>query len=99
MEGKSQPENRSRISLSPDEMRKFGYRVIDLLVDHFANVGNGPVGTKAEPAKLVPLFSEDPPETGGDVNELLAELERNVFPTNLHVDHPRFFAFVPGPNN
>jgi len=80
-------------------MRKFGYRVVDLLVEHFANVRNGPVGAKGEPAKLVPLFDFDPPEKGRDPNELLAQLEREVFPNNLHVDHPRFFAFVPGPNN
>ena len=80
-------------------MRKFGYRVVDLLVDHFANVRNGPVGAKGEPAKLIPLFDVDPPEQGRDPNELLAQLEREVLPNNLHVDHPRFFAFVPGPNN
>lgn len=91
--------DRSRIALSREEMREFGYRVIDLLVDHFANVANGPVGEKGEPAKLLPLFNQDPPETGRDLNELLAQLDRDVFPNNLHVDHPRFFAFVPGPNN
>lgn len=80
-------------------MRNFGYRVVDLLVEHFANVRNEPVGAKGEPAKLVPLFGFDPPEKGRDPNELLAQLEREVFPNNLHVDHPRFFAFVPGPNN
>jgi aromatic-L-amino-acid/L-tryptophan decarboxylase len=89
----------SRISLSEDEMRKFGYTVVDLLVEHFANVRNGPVGAKGEPAKLISLFNVDPPEKGRDPNELLAQLERDVLPNNLHVDHPRFFAFVPGPNN
>src|SRR2546423_1586416 len=91
--------DRSDIALSEDEMRKFGYRVVDLLVEHFGNVRTGPVGAKGEPAKLIPLFDVDPPENGRDPNELLARLERDVFPNNLHVDHPRFFAFVPGPNN
>lgn len=91
--------DRARIALSEDEMRKFGYGVVDLLVEHFANLRTGPVGAKGEPAKLIPLFDVDPPEKGRDPNELLAQLERNVFPNNLHVDHPRFFAFVPGPNN
>src|SRR3989440_1848626 len=91
--------DRCRIALSRDEMRKFGYAVVDLLAEHFANVRNGPIGAKGEPAKLIPLFDQDPPETGRDPNELLAQLERDVFPKNLHVDHPRFFAFVPGPNN
>ena len=91
--------DRSRLALSAEEMRRFGYRVIDLLVDHFANIDRGQVGAKEDPGKLVPLFAGDPPENGRDLNELLAQLEREVFPNNLHVDHPRFFAFVPGPNN
>src|SRR4051812_11716580 len=99
MKSDSKPTNRSRIALSQGEMRKFGYAVVDLLAEHFANVGSGPVGAKGEPAKLIPLFDVDPPENGRDPNELLAQLERKVFPNNLHVDHPRFFAFVPGPNN
>src|SRR2546430_244521 len=91
--------DRSRIALSRDEMREFGYRVVDLLAEHFANVRNGPIGAKADPARMVALFDQDPPEAGRDPNDLLAQLERDVFPNNLHVDHPRFFAFVPGPNN
>ena len=95
----NEESDRSRIALSQEEMRKFGYAVVDLLTEHFANVGSGPVGAKGEPAKLIPLFDVDPPEKGRDPNELLAQLARDVFPNNLHVDHPRFFAFVPGPNN
>jgi len=91
--------DRSPIALSRDEMRKFGYAVVDLLTEHFANIQDGPVGAKADPARLISLFDRDPPEAGCDPNELLAQLERDVFPNNLHVDHPRFFAFVPGPNN
>src|SRR2546430_4480052 len=96
---KESSTDRSRLSLSRDEMREFGYRVVDLLVEHFANVQDGPVGAKADPAKMISLFDKEPPETGRDPNELLAQLERDVLPNNLHVDHPRFFAFVPGPNN
>ena len=91
--------DRARIALSREEMRKFGYAVVDLLTEHFAKVQDGPVGAKIDPAKIIPVFDVDAPETGRDPNELLAQLERDVFPNNLHVDHPRFFAFVPGPNN
>jgi aromatic-L-amino-acid/L-tryptophan decarboxylase len=91
--------DRSRISLSPEEMRRFGYRIVDLLADHFARMEHGPAGAKAEPARMIPLFDRDPSEHGRDPQEILAQLERDVLPNNLHVDHPRFFAFVPGPNN
>jgi aromatic-L-amino-acid/L-tryptophan decarboxylase len=96
---KEKSTDRLHLTLSREEMRKFGYAVVDLLAEHFANLPDDRVGAKADPAKMIALFDKDPPETGRDPNELLAQLERNVFPNNLHVDHPRFFAFVPGPNN
>ena len=88
-----------RISLPVEEMRRFGYRIVDLLANHFAEMAKGPVGAKADPAQIISLFNRDPSEHGRDPQEILAQLEREVLPNNLHVDHPRFFAFVPGPNN
>jgi glutamate/tyrosine decarboxylase-like PLP-dependent enzyme len=91
--------NANRLELSSEEMRRVGYRVIDLLVEHFAEMRDHPVGAKRKPEELLPLFAGAPPEHSTDPHELLARLERDVFPNNLHVDHPRFFAFVPGPGN
>jgi aromatic-L-amino-acid decarboxylase len=89
----------ARLELSADEMRQLGYRVIDLLVRHFAEMRDGAVGAKATPGDLMARFAGPPPETPTEPGELLARLEKDVFPNNLHVDHPRFFAFVPGPGN
>jgi aromatic-L-amino-acid/L-tryptophan decarboxylase len=89
----------ARLELSAEEMRRLGYRVVDLLVGHFAGMRDAPVGAKKEPGELLGRFPQDPPESATDPHELLARLENDVFPNNLHVDHPRFFAFVPGPGN
>ena len=80
-------------------MQRLGYRVVDLLVQHFAEMRDGPVGAKRSPGELLPRFAGPPAETPTDPHELIARLEKDVFPNNLHVDHPRFFAFVPGPGN
>lgn len=80
-------------------MRRVGYQVIDLLVDYFAGLQDAPVGAKATPEHLTALLFEILPDRPSDPAELLARLSRDVFPNVLHVDHPRFFAFVPGPNN
>src|SRR5438067_943502 len=80
-------------------MRRVGYRVVDLLVQHFAGMRDEPVGAKGKPEELLARFAGDPPEAPTDPHELVARLESEVFPNNLHVDHPRFFAFVPGPGN
>lgn len=91
--------NPGPLELSADEMRRVGYRVIDLLVEHFAEMRDHPVGAKRKPEELLPLFAGAAPELPTDPCQLVARLQRDVFPNNLHVDHPRFFAFVPGPGN
>ena len=80
-------------------MQRLGYRVVDLLVQHFAGMRDGSVGHRGTPNELMALFSGGPAESPTDPQELLSRLEKDVFPNNLHVDHPRFFAFVPGPGN
>jgi glutamate/tyrosine decarboxylase-like PLP-dependent enzyme len=80
-------------------MQKLGYRVVDALVEHFAGLRDGPVGAKGKPDEMRARFAGGPPEFPADPHELVARLGKEVFPNNLHVDHPRFFAFVPGPGN
>jgi glutamate/tyrosine decarboxylase-like PLP-dependent enzyme len=89
----------SRLELSAEEMRAFGYRVVDLLADHFSDLANEPVGRKLDRKTLHELLGGLPGNGPADPHQLLARLQKDVFPNNLHVDHPRFFAFVPGPNN
>lgn len=87
------------LELTPEEMRGFGYRVIDVLVEHFANMKDRPVGARAEPEKIRALLASPPADGPGDPFQLLDKLQRDVFPNTLNVSHPRFFAFVPGPSN
>jgi glutamate/tyrosine decarboxylase-like PLP-dependent enzyme len=87
------------LSLSCDEMRALGYRVVDIVVDHFAQLPEKPVTRKADRATLEARLREPLPEQGTSTQEILDQLERDVFGNIMHVDHPRFFAFVPGPSN
>src|SRR3954468_22347801 len=89
----------ARLELSAEEMRSFGYRVVDLLTEHFSKMAAEPVGAKLDRATLHKLLGELPGNGPADPHPLLTRLQEDVFPNNLHVDHPRFFAFVPGPNN
>jgi glutamate/tyrosine decarboxylase-like PLP-dependent enzyme len=45
------------------------------------------------------LFREEMPVNSQDPQAVLARVERDVFGHIMHPDHPRFFAFVPGPGN
>jgi aromatic-L-amino-acid decarboxylase len=85
--------------MSPQEMRAFGYRVVDMLVDHLATLKDQRVGAKAVPKEIYDKLGEPPPEYGVPYEFVLDQLQRDVFPSTMHVNHPRFFAFVPGPGN
>lgn len=91
--------NLDKLQLSPEEMRSLGYRVVDLLVDHFAQGGDESLGTSPSREALEARLREELPEDGTDPHAVLDQVEADVLPNTMRVDHPRFFGFVPGPNN
>lgn len=80
-------------------MRELGHRVIDLLVDHWATLREQPAGRRADREALEQLLREPPPEQGRDPAAVLARVQADILGHMGRVDHPRFFAFVPGPSN
>jgi aromatic-L-amino-acid/L-tryptophan decarboxylase len=93
------PERSARLELSAEEMRVLGHQVVDLLVDHFAGMHSTPVGRKGSRSELEALLGGPLPEQASDPREIVESLKEQLFANVLHVDHPRFFAFVPSPNN
>jgi glutamate/tyrosine decarboxylase-like PLP-dependent enzyme len=91
--------NPNSIELPAEEMRRIGYRTIDLIVDHLANLAASSTGHKAVGSELGPLFEFDPPEQPAGFDAALATVVCDVLRNTVHVNHPRFFAFVPGPGN
>jgi aromatic-L-amino-acid decarboxylase len=91
--------NKTTLELSSEEMRALGYRVVDLLTDHFENLPGKRVGTKGDPAVLRPHFLIPPPDQPVPRDEIFAALQADVFPNIMNVGHPRFLAFVPVPSN
>lgn len=91
--------DRKPLQLTREEMRELGYRVIDMLVDHFADEEDTGTGRSPGRARLEKRLREDLPEEGQDPDAVLDRVEDDILPNTMHVDHPRFFGFVPGPNN
>ena len=89
----------STLNLSREDMRALGYRVVDILVEHFQELPGKPVTRKADRPTLEARLREALPEHGANALEVLDQLQRDVFSNIMHTDHPRFFAFVPSPSN
>jgi aromatic-L-amino-acid decarboxylase len=87
------------LEFSPERMRQIGYRVVDRIVEHLATLPSQRVGTKGDAAVLLKALSEPVPEQGMEFEAVLDQVEREVLANTMHVNHPRFFAYVPGPGN
>lgn len=87
------------LSLSPEEMRRLGYRVIDLLVEHFAGLADQRVANEPNLAEIRARLGGEVPERGRPPDEVLNQVHGEVFSAMAHLTHPRFFAFVPSPGN
>ncbi|MBN2224741.1 MAG: aminotransferase class V-fold PLP-dependent enzyme [Deltaproteobacteria bacterium] len=89
--------DKSPLSLSPEQMKSLGYRTVDIIVDHLTSLRQKAVSGKGTRAELDRIVREPLPETGMNPNEVLDFVEQRVLTEIMHLDHPRFFAFVPGP--
>jgi aromatic-L-amino-acid/L-tryptophan decarboxylase len=80
-------------------MRELGYAVIDALVEHGDGLPHRPVTSRATPEEVDSLLREPVPTEGEDPIALVRFVVDELLPRCMHLDHPRFFAFVPGPSN
>ena len=97
--GMSAEPQSNTLELSREEMREFGYRVIDMLLDYYDERANKPVAETLDFEALDAILREPLPRAGMPWQEALAQFERQVVDSSNRVDHPRFFAYIPLANN
>ncbi len=79
------------------ELRRYGHRVVDLLVEHLTTLPDRPV-FRPYPRDLAEARLAAPlPEQGRPADELLDEIAATVLPWPLGNGHPRWAGWVNGP--
>jgi glutamate/tyrosine decarboxylase-like PLP-dependent enzyme len=94
--GAAADEGDDPLALDPDEMRRMGYRVVDMLVERIAGLAGGPVLRTATRPEMAARIDEPAPDGPRDFATLIERLDRDVLPFVGHFDHPRFFGYIPG---
>ena len=92
-------EKKTHFNLSEDEMKSYGYKVIDSIVDHFINLRDKKPVNVSSRKELDLKLMENVPETGQAPLEVLDFVTKNIFSSQSHVNHPKFYSFVPSPSN
>jgi len=82
--------------ISPDNFRKLGYRVIDMIAEHFEGLPEARVFPPRNSTQIEEIIREPLPETGQDPDAILDDWTERVLPNVTQVGSPRYFGFVNG---
>lgn len=80
--------------MNPNEFRRTGHQIIDMLADYFDQVGDKPLFPDVDPAELQRIFDEPPPQKGESMDEVIQELTEKLLPYCSHVNHPGYFGLI-----
>ena len=89
--------NDSPAAWTAEEIRRVGYRVVDIIADYLSTLPDGPV-FRPFPTDLAAQFLSTPaPVTGTTPDSILAEFRETVAPYPFGNGHPRFWGWVNSP--
>jgi len=91
--------NKQHLSLSREEMKSYGYNIVDILVNHFDSLENKDAVGYGNRKEMDALLSEDIPYQATPANEVLDHVTKDVLTQVNLLSHPKFYSFVPSPSN
>jgi len=85
-----------KLELTKEEMKDYGYRVVDAIVSHFDTQNQKLPVAAASRQEMDRLFLEDVPEKSTDAHQVLNFVLENVMTQSNIVSHPKSYAFRSG---
>ncbi len=82
---------------SAEEIKRFGYQVVDLIADHLTQLPARPVWQPYPPEQANALLRTPAPRDGQQADALLEEFASQIAPYPFGNGHPRFYAWVNSP--
>jgi aromatic-L-amino-acid decarboxylase len=81
--------------MTPEEFRRYGHQVVDLIADYRAGLAQRPVRSPLAPGEVRAQLPAAPPAQPEAFDAILRDVDRIVMPGLTHWQHPRFFGFFP----
>jgi aromatic-L-amino-acid decarboxylase len=86
--------DRDPLGLSAQQIRRLGYRTVDLLADQLTDPSI-PAMRRGDPAELRARLDGGPPERAREWGELMNQIAGDVLAPMSRLAHSRYFAFIP----
>jgi aromatic-L-amino-acid/L-tryptophan decarboxylase len=84
------------LDMKPEEFRKLGYRVIDMITEYYSSVQEVRVSPASTSSEVEQAFTESFPRKGQDPFAIVDEWQTKILPHAAHLGSPRYFGFVNG---
>jgi aromatic-L-amino-acid/L-tryptophan decarboxylase len=81
--------------MSPEEFRKHGYAVVDLIANYRETIAERPVMARSAPGELKAAVPTEPPQMAEGFDALLRDVETLMSAGLTHWQHPQFFGYFP----
>jgi aromatic-L-amino-acid/L-tryptophan decarboxylase len=91
------PGDRERWEPTAEQVRQWGYRVVDLVADHLAGLPERPVFRPFPHDLARAMLAEALPRAGESAEAVLDRIAEHVLPWPLGNGHPRFAGWINGP--
>jgi aromatic-L-amino-acid/L-tryptophan decarboxylase len=79
--------------MSPDDFRKFGYKLIDWASEYLNNIEKYNVLPNIKPGEIKFGLPEHPNSAGEDFDKIINDFEKIIIPGITHWNHPGFMAY------
>lgn len=81
--------------MTPDDLRRHGYAMVDWVASYLETVDQHPVGSPVQPGEIRSMLPAEPPDGPEPFEAVMADLERVILPGITHWQSPDFFGYFP----
>lgn len=89
----------AHFDLSKEEMKSYGYKIVDIIAEHWATLEQKKPVASASRKEMDSIFLQEAPNEGMSAEKVLDFVMDNVIPNSTVISHPKAYSFVPGPSN
>ncbi len=80
--------------LDPEEIRKIGYQMVDLLVEYFKDIRTTAILPNKTLQEMSKLIYEPLPQKEQTADQVLDECKKKIMPEMIRIGHPRLLGWI-----